>query len=280
MNRKQFCGIALGLVATAVAGCGGGGDDNNRNDTESINNPGAGSVTDLSRMTVFPGQKDGAFIGQNTGFVLSWATATDAPRTTRVALYRFLEARGGETRSDFREDIRIAGNTVSSWSVRKQSDLFAGGVFYLDVSTDLDRKRYAFIVGGGRSIAPSDEPTRAADVNTPGTTIGLGNLTVRYSGDATGAVNIPVATPFVLDFGAETNAPARFTVRLRRYKERRGTEEPSANEQNVDVSHDAGTGQWTVRRSDNFLLERGATYILEVVTDGETQRNYVFLTEG
>ncbi len=279
MNRKQFCSLAI-VMATGLAGCGGGGGNNSRNDTESISNPGAGSVTDLSRLTVFPQSRDGAFIGQNTGFVLSWATVTDAPRTTRVALYRFLEARGGEIRSDFREDIRISANSASSWSARKQSDLFAGGVFYLDVATDLDRKRYAFIVGGGRGVSATGEPTRGKDLTTPGTVIGLSNMTVRYSGDAVGAVNIPVATPFVLDFGAETNAPPRFTVRLRRYKERRGTDDPSANEQNVDVSHDAGTGVWTVRRSDNFPLERGAVYILEVVTDGESQRNYVFLTEG
>ena len=245
-----------------------------------IANPGAGSVTDLSRLTVLPTHPQSAYIGGDTRFVLLWPAATDAPRTTRVALYRFLEAQGDEVRENFREDIRIAANNASSWSVRKTGDLFPGGVFYLDVSTDLDRRRYAYIVGGGRAVATNGEPTRGVDISTPGNG-SLSGMTLRFSGDATGTAGVSAATSFVLQFPSEVAAPPRFSVRLRRYKERRGTDEPSANEQKIEVAHDAGTGLWTVRRRDNFLLERGATYILEINADGEPQpRGYVFLTEG
>ncbi len=278
MNRKQFLSTATLLLATTVAGCGGGGNDNN-DQGDRIDNQGGNASADLSRLTVQPFHYDSAFISGGTRFLLSWPSVGDAPRTTQVALYRFLEARGEEIREDFREDIRIAGAGNAAWTVRKQSDLFPGGVFFLDVSTNLDRRRYAFIVEGGRSVK-TEEPTRGVDINTGGSGA-LSNMTLRWNGDAIGPVGIPTNNSFVLQFPSEGSAPPRISVRLRRYKERRGSDGPSANEQEIEVSHDGGTGTWIVRRRDNFALERGATYILEINADGEPrQRNYTFLTEG
>lgn len=283
MNRKQFLGVAGLLLVGTVTGCGGGGGGN-QNDNEIINNPGGTDSIDLSRLSVQPYREVSAYIDDDTEFLLSWPTAADAPRSVQARLYRFLEARGGESRQDLLEETSIVASSNSSWLVRPRFDLAAGGAFYLDVTTALDRRRYAFIVEGGRAVAlPALEETqtRAVDINNNGGTGSLSNLTVRYNGDNIGPVGISTSSVFLLQFPSEASAPAKMTVRLRRYKERRGDEDPSANEQQTEVSHEAGSGVWTVRRRDNFLLERGATYILEVLAEGDPfQRNYVFLTEG
>lgn len=283
MNRKQFLGVASVLLVGTVAGCGGGGSDNNQNDNEIINNPGGSASANLSRLTVQPFHERSAYIDDDTDFLLSWPTPADAPQTVQVRLYRFLEARGGESRQDFLEETSIVASSSSSWLVRPRFDLSAGGVFFLDVTTTLDRRRYAFIVEGGRAVAiPTEQEsrTRAVDIPNNGGTGSLSNMTLRYNGDNIGPVKIATNSVFLLQFPSDASAPARMTVRLRRYKERRGDEGPSANEQEVEYFHDTA-GVWTVRRRDNFLLEGGATYILEVLAEGDPfQRNYTFLTEG
>lgn len=283
MNRKQFLGVAGVLLVGTVTGCGGGGGGD-QNDNEIINNPGGSDSVDLSRLTVQPSHDLSAYIDEDTEFLLSWPTAADAPRTVQARVYRFLEARGGESREDLLEETSIVANSTSSWLVRPRFDLAAGGAFFLDVTTTLNRKRYAFIVEGGRAAGlptEQDARTRGVDIINNGGTGSLSNLTVQYNGDGIGPVGISTSSVFLLRFPSEASAPAQMTVRLRRYKERRGDESPSANEQQVEFTHDAGTNVWTVRRRDNFLLERGATYILEVSALGDPrQRNYTFLTEG
>ncbi|MBC7804706.1 MAG: hypothetical protein H7145_01020 [Akkermansiaceae bacterium] len=282
MNRKQFLGAAGVLLAGTVTGCGGGGNDN-ENDNVSIDNPGGSSSDDLSRLALEPPHDRAAYINDDTDFLLSWPSAAEAPRSAQVRLYRFLEARGGESREDRFEESFITGNNNGSWVVRSRNFLATGGVYYLDVSTALNRKRSAFIVEDRRSVnlpVGQDTLTRAVDINNNGGTGSLNNLTLRYNGDSIGPVGIAPTSSFVLQFPSESAAPARMTVRLRRYKERRGEEGPSGNEQEIELLHDAGSNVWTIRRRDNFPLERGATYILEFLVDGERQRNYPFLTEG
>ncbi|MBC8140246.1 MAG: hypothetical protein H7Y38_02255 [Armatimonadetes bacterium] len=279
MNRKQFCGLATFLLTGGInAGCsaGLGGDD----ETPAISNAGAAGVTDLSRMTLQLAHPQSAFINVNTGFLLQWASPADAPRTVRARLYRFRERRGGEERTDEEQEIRIVANSDVSWTVFARALLAQGGVYFVDLYTDTDRVRRAYIVGGGRAEPLSQERGRGVEIQTGGSG-SLRNLTLDWSGGDRNPVGIARSNRFVLSFPTETDAPPNFWVRLRRYKERRGTDEPSADEQDIEIRHDAGTGVWVVERRNNFLLDRGAVYILEVGgADEPRQRNYVFLTEG
>ncbi|MBC8134446.1 MAG: hypothetical protein H8F28_00990 [Fibrella sp.] len=282
MNRKQFLGATSMLLVGTITGCGGGSNNDERNGTN-IDNPSGSTSADLSRLTVDPPHDRSTYIDDDTDFFLSWPSVAEAPRTAQVRMYRFLEARGGESREDRFEETFVEGNNNASWRVRSRNFLAAGGVYYLDVTTALSRKRYAFIVNDRRSVnlpVEQDARTRAVDINNDGGTGSISNLTLRYNGDGVGPVGIPTTNSFVLQFPSEASAPARMTVRLRRYKEQRGEEGPSGNEQQIELLHDAGSNFWTIRRRDNFLLERGATYILEILVAGERDRNFPFLTEG
>jgi len=277
MNRKQFCGATIFLLSGGSnAGCGGSlGTDN---DTPAIQNKGATDVTDLSRMTLQLAHPQSAFINVNTGFLISWDTPADAPRTIRTRLYRFRERRGGEPRTDEEQMVRIVANSDVSWTVFGRELLAQGGVYFVDIYTDTDRVRRGYIVGGGRAEATTGD-SRGAELS--GGAGSLRNLSLAWSGGDRNPVGIATDNRFVLSFPSETDAPASFYVRLRRYKERRGTDDPSADEQDIEVIHDNGTGVWVVQRRNNFSLDRGAVYILEIGSEEETrQRNYVFLTEG
>ncbi len=282
MNRKQFLSAAGVLLTGTVAGCGGGGSDR-RDDNVTIDNPNGSSSADLSRLQIDPRLERSAYIDDETDFFLTWPSQAEAPRTTQVRLYRFLEARGGEGREDVLQDVRIDGNSNGSWAVRPRNFLALAGVYHIDVTSSLDRRRQAFIIESGRTATlpeSTDAQTRGVSIENNGGTGSLSNLTLRYIGDTVGPVGIPIGTSFVLQFPSEASAPARMSVNLRRYKERRGDDGTSGDEQRVELLHDAGSNVWTVRRRDNFPLERGATYILEVFADGERERDFPFLTEG
>lgn len=275
MNRKQFCGLA-GLALLGGAGGGCGAALGKRADPPVIENPGTAEVSDLSRLRLLLAHPQSAFINVDTGFLLQWDTPADAPRTVRARLYRFREGRGGERRLDEEQEIRVVANSAVSWTVFRRGFLAQGGVYFVDIYTDTDRVRRGYIVGGGRGEAGSGR-----GVELVGGTGNLQNLSLGWSGGDGSPVGIAASNRFVLSFPGEADAPANFYVRLRRYRERRGTDEPSANEQEIETFHEAGSGVWIIARRDNFALDRGATYILEVGSaDEPRQRNYVFLTEG
>jgi hypothetical protein len=236
------------------------------------------SSADLSGLTVQPANAYSGYISRGTTFVLSWASASAAPRSTQVNLVRYFEARGDEDRGEFRERIDVNQSGASSWNVRHRSgDLAFGAVYYLDVRTALDRRRYAFTTSGGRAASP----TRGVDISNGAGSGSLNNLTLRWTGEAAGSVGIATGTQFVLSFPSESQAPSRFTVRLRRFKEERGDESFSDSEQEISINHDPGSGDWVMRRRDNFRLESAATYVVEVDAPGEPfPRQYAFITEG
>ncbi len=279
MNRKQFCAITVLALTTMIAGCGGGSD--NKNNTPTIDNPVGNPSADLSQLTTQPYEYQSAYINRGTSFLLSWPSAVAAPRSTQVNLVRFLEGRGDEPQSEDRVSLDINGSGAAAWAVKKRGNLDVGGVYYLDALTAVDHRKYAFVVEGGRAAhAPgSGAETRGEDVTVSGGGGNLGNMTVLWPDKRTGSVGISRNTAFTLQFPAESSAPSRFSVRLRRYQEARGTDTFSNSEQRISVSHDAGTNLWTVRRRDNFQLDGVSTYILEVNADGDPQpRSYAFIT--
>jgi|GEM_PF-3157424 hypothetical protein len=262
-SRRGFFGLAAGAVTSlafaALSGCGGGGGD--KQDVPSyITTNGTGR---LATVAIGP-DPGGVFISRITQFQAAWPDANPPPQF-RVRLFRYKEARGGEGREISEQSVDVFQPGATTWGIRRRggSEMDQGGVYYLELTTpDQQEVLAAYIITNDRS---QPLPGRAVDV-TPGTGGSLRGLTIS---PAPGSVFIRRNTTFTLAWNGEIPPPSQFTVALRRYQEARGGEARKDEEQRIFVNRQGNANAWTVGRTDNFLLDPGGVYYLEVVAPGE-----------
>lgn len=275
MTRMRFLKVmSVGFAVTGLlVGCGGsGGGDNN---TNNFNNS-SGTGDSLGSVSVEPTASASGFISRGTSLVFGWPSLSNAPRSFSANLWRYKEGRGGEQREEYREAINASqpNSSAAQYTVRRRNgDLDESGVYYLELGTAAESRTYAFVV----TAPPRSVPSRAVNISNPGGTGSLNNMTLRWTSDSAGSANIPTNTQFRLEFPSDASAPENFSVRIGRWKEGRGTEETSYNEQIGEVSR-TGNGVWTVQRRDGTALEQGGTYILEITGGAITQPlRYAFI---
>lgn len=277
MNRMRFLSAAAMLLTISglLAGCGGGGGGDNSSDG-AFDNP-TGTINSLGNVSVQPFPFQSGFISRGTNLVISWPSLGAAPRSFTADLWRYKEGRGGEDREEYRESIRAEqpNNSVAQYTVRRRDgQLDESGVYFLELGSPAEVRTYAFVV----TSPPRSVPTRAVNISNPGGTGDLNNLIFRWTDDLNGSADIPTNTQFRLEFPSESAAPSNFAVRIGRWKEKRGSDDISYNEQPAEFSHTAGTGVWTVRRRDGFALEQGGTYIIEITGGALTEPlRYAFI---
>lgn len=113
--------------------------------------------------------------------------------------------------------------------------------------------------GGTRRRGPS--------VANPGTGGSLRSVQIRPT---PGTTFIPRNTIFELSWTEENPPPSSFSASLRRYKEARGEEARTIETQVTELNRQGDSFIWTLRRRDNFDLDQGGVYFLELVSSGET----------
>jgi len=296
MTRRLFVGAGCALALTLmIAGCGGGHSDNSNNDSPTLNNPGGGATADLSQLIIQPGRAASAFIDPGTAFILSFPTPAAGPVYLQASLHRYKEARGGESQQDYTVKVDTSAVGTATWSVRSHDGLDTSGVYYLDVRTSTDERRYAFVIQGDGRATPAPSPLTTAatgratannDVyNTGGNAAGFTNLQLQWATTAFTSAYIPGTSPFVLNFvgpngaASDTFSPSEFHTHLYRYKEARGSDDFSQSEQDLEYDHTPGSGVWTFRRRGSTILESG-TYLFVVTTPSESvPRRYSFIVQ-
>ncbi|HVK06097.1 MAG TPA: hypothetical protein VM490_21690 [Armatimonadaceae bacterium] len=262
-TRREFLGgaAAAALLPLAAAGCGGGGGGDDQADVRFITTGGTGILA-----TVAVGPDPGStFISRVTQFQAAWPDANPPPRFS-ARILRYEEARAGEPRQVTEQAADVSQIGATTWAIRRRNnfELDQGGVYYIELMTpDGQEDLSAYIVTNDRSQPlPA---TRAEDVS-PGTGGNLSGLTIS---PAPGSVFIRRNTAFTLAWNGAVPPPSRFTVALRRYEEPRGGEPKNDVEQRITVTRQGNSNAWSVTRSDNFLLDTGGVYYLEVVAPGE-----------
>lgn len=260
-NRGWMTATAAAALF-ALAGCGGGGGTSNDQTTVT---PGGGGVSGrLESVGVGP-SPGSVFIPRTNIFQIAWADAAPPPAEFTVALHRFKQPIGGESLDNGTQKVDVVRQTGSTylWNVRRQNNdtLDQNGVYYLELNAPgFNSQRFAYIVAGNRSVAP----TRAETIK-PGSSGSLGGLTITPS---PGSVFISKQATFQVAWLGTNPPPPEFTVALRRFKEPRGTDNGSDEEQKITVTQ--GTGfVWNIKRRDNFDLDRSGVYYLEVTAPGE-----------
>ena len=113
--------------------------------------------------------------------------------------------------------------------------------------------------GGTRRRTPS--------VANPGTGGSLRSVQIRPT---PGTTFISRNTIFELSWTEEDPPPSSFSVALRRYREARGEEDREIETQVTELNQEGDSFVWTLRRRDNFDLDVGGVYFLELVSAGET----------
>lgn len=258
----------LGLGGLALAGCGGGGSHSTPDITTGAN----GRLADV-QIGPRPGS---AFVSPATTFQLSWTGGAPPPATFGVLLRRYGEPRGGESKDTGAQNVSVTQQGpgfVYNVGRKDGYPLDIGGVYYLDLHASTGESRQAaFITDGGPTVAGN----QSTQTVSPGAGGSLSGLTVA---PAPGAVNIPKNTAFLLSWTGPTPPPSQFTVSLHRYKEPRGTDGGSNEEQNITLSNQGGNS-WQVRRKDNYDLENDATYYLEVSAPGQDPVRVTYITSS
>jgi len=254
---RLFGLTCLGLGGLALTGCGGGGGHSS---------PDIVTGADGRLQDVQIGPRPGsAFVSPSTTFQLSWTAAAPPPATFGVLLRRYQEPRGGESKDTGAQNITVTQQGpgfVYNVGRKDGYQLDIGGVYYLDLHSGAGESRQAaFITDGGPTI-PDNQSTQTV---SPGTGGSLSGLTLV---PAPGSVNIPKNTAFLLSWNGPAPPPSQFTVSLHRYKEARGTDAGSNEEQNITISAQGGS-VWRVRRKDDYDLESDGTYYLEVSAPGQ-----------
>ena len=277
MNRRDLLWTAAraGVLAVTMAGtgaagllglsgCGGGGEREVDNPT--VQTGGTGLV---SAVSLFP-EPGATFISRDQDVELSWPDG-NPPAAFTVTLHRFLEPRGGQARETPTQRIEVAPAGGNRWLVRRTDDfeLDRGGVYYLEIaSPGQNTERFAFIV---------DDDDRSETVGT-GTGGDVEDVAIT---PRPGSAFLSRNQGFRLRWAAAAPPPSTFTAALHRYKEARGDESDSDDEQEITLTQrsEGGDYVWDLTRRDNFLLEPDATYYIRVESGPRTLR-YAYLTES
>ncbi|MDX1932698.1 MAG: hypothetical protein SFU56_08855 [Capsulimonadales bacterium] len=268
LSRKQFLVTsATGLVTVTsgmIAGCGGG-SNNSQSDAVSISTSFNGSLANATTTNPAPGA---VFIGRATDFTLDFAGG-DPPRQFNVALRRFLEPIGGQSFQTPSQRIEISQITSRSWRIARRDnfDLDSGGVYFLDLTASGgQQQRFVFIVGTTRAVT-----------ERPGTSGFLDDVNFNPDPGTYGITKSIGGQGFELDWSPSFPPPSEFTVRLRRYKERRGSDNGGDTEQAINLSK-VRDYTYLVRRNSNFDLDGLAAYYLEIEAPGQGTIRAAFTT--
>ncbi|GAB4453889.1 MAG: hypothetical protein OHK0029_07590 [Armatimonadaceae bacterium] len=251
------------LTATfAAAGCGSGSNNDNG---ETINTPFNGRLEDVAFTDPFAGA---VFIPRSSSFNISWPFA-DPPRQFSVFLRRFLEPIGGERFETPNQRIEIRQVDARTWNIRRRDnfDLDPGAVYFLELTSSGGQLvRSVFITSGNRAITEN-----------PGTGGSLNNLNIRPTPGAFGIPRNVGRDGFELQWDPDFPPPSQFTVQLRRFKERRGSDNGGDAEQQIN-SQRIGDFVYLIRRNSNFQLDGLAAYYLEVDAPGQGAFRGAFTT--
>jgi hypothetical protein len=124
--------------------------------------------------------------------------------------------------------------------------------------------------GGGNNNGRGDTVTTQTGGN------GLIRDVEVLSGGA--SVFISRAQAFELNW-PDGNPPAEFTVSLRRFQEERGGESLSNGTQRITLTQLDGSS-WSLRRRDNFDLDAGGVYYIELLAPGQPTQRFVYIVSN
>lgn len=272
MTAKRKFWVALCAAAWSglvLGGCGGGGGGED-SDVATINT-GASGRLEGAAIGPAPGA---TFVPAATTFQVGWSGSNTPPPQFTVALRRYLEARGGQDREVIAQRVDVAQQSGYTWSVRRRDnfELDLGGVYYLELAAPGSNGILsAFIVGRNRAASARAETVR------PGTSGRLDGVSVSPT---PGSVFIPKGTTFQVSWQGPTPPPSEFAVALRRYKEPRGSDIGSDEEQRITVTQQGSGFVWNVKRRDNFDMDVNGVYYLEVTAPGENPVRAAYIVSG
>jgi hypothetical protein len=121
-----------------------------------------------------------------------------------------------------------------------------------------------FVAG---SIGCGGTRRRGPSVANPGTGGELRSVQIRPT---PGTTFISRNTIFEFSWSEENPPPSSFSAALRRYKEARGEEDRVIETQVTELTRQGDSFIWTLKRRDNFDLDSGGVYFLELVSSGES----------
>jgi len=285
-NRRAVIGGLIGAAAVSLSfgavGCGGGGgDDNGSAAGFDIQTGVGGSGGDLNTVAISP-TPGTVFVGRATPINIAWNGTAVPPAEFSARLQRYLEPLGGERRDVSSQNItvtRVGQSFAYNIKRRDNFDLDSGGVYYLELTAPGGQTvRSTFIASNNRSASAPTARISSPDATAEAVTRAVtekpatnGNLPALRILPAPGSTFIPKTTTFQLRWDQGTPPPAEFTVQLRRYKEKRGTDNGGDSEQRITLNRQ-GTGNtyvYNLERTDNFNLDGNGVYYIEVSAPGQ-----------
>lgn len=270
VSRREFLTVSakVGLVTATsigVIGCGGGKNSSNEG-SRTITTGFNGSLSNATTINPSPGA---VFIGRGSDFTLDFPFG-DPPREFSVALRRFLEPIGGQPFQTPSQAIDVTQIGDRRWRIQRRDnfDLDSGGVYFLELSAPGgQQERFVFIADSTRAV--TERP------NTGGF---LDDITIFPESGSYGISKGIGGQGFELNWDEDFPPPNEFTVSLRRYKERRGSDNGGDSEQGINIQKQ-GDYVYIVRRNSNFDLDGRAAYYLEIESPGQGILRAAFTTE-
>jgi hypothetical protein len=262
-REKRWAGISATLVFAGIlatgSGCGSGGGSS----TPEIDTGGNGRLENVS-VGPSPGS---TYISTATVFQASWNAAFPPPAQYNVALKRYHENSGSPSTDDQKITIQRQGSTFI-WNIQRKDnfDLDQRGVYYLELTSPSSSRvaRAAYIVAAGRTAATS------RFINTGGN----GSLNGIQISPAPGSVYIPRGQTFQISWAPGSQPPAQLGIEIMRYNEDSGT----GSAQNQDIK-DQGGFVYNVARRDQFPLDQGGAYYLEITAPGEQTLRFAYIID-
>ena len=260
MTRRTVIGL-FGGGALTLAGCGGGGNNDSASDAVTVKTETDGRVAD-GFLAPRPGQ---AFISRTTVFQIAWESTNPPPAQWKAALRRYREALGGESRDISTQKVTVDRvGTDYRWNIRRRDSfqLDTSGIYFLELSDTVGGfEQIAYMVDESRSAG-----TRSVTVSTGGNGV-LRDVVVT---PRAGSCFISSDTNFTIEWAISTPPPPDVRIELRRYKEQRGSDSRTDEEQKVEaIRIDSRPYAWTVRRKDNFRMDKGGVYYIALRADGQ-----------
>ena len=269
-----FLSVAFVSGVFALSGCGGGSGS-----TSDFNNVSTGQNGSLADVQVGP-PAGSTYISKATTFQVSWPDAYPPPSEFGIALRRYKEARGGESKAVETQkiDVNRQGNSFA-WNVARKDkfDLDGEGVYYLEISSPgSSNGRAAYIADANRSrFTPAPVPNKSRYIPTGGN----GSLSGIQIFPAPGSVNIPRNQTFRISWSGNQQPPAQLGLDIVRYKEPRG-DQPLDVATQAQTIKDNGNFTYDLKRRDNFLLDSEGVYYLEITAPGETTYRAAYIVDS
>lgn len=241
----------LATATFSIVGCGGGGNSSSGGEVVRTSFNG-----DLSGATTSP-TPGAVFIGRATSFVVSWPFG-DPPREFSVFLRRFLEPIGGEGFDTPAQRINVQQIDNRSWRISRRDnfDLDGEAVYFVELTAaGGQRQRFVFITASTRASRDVVfQPNSGGNIN---------DLNLSPASGSYGVTRGIGSSGFQISWSNAFPPPNKFRVRLRRFKEQRGSDNGGDTEQQSE-GQDQGNFSYLVRRRDRFDLDGQAAYYLEI----------------